>query len=338
MDVAAEFAIDEAVAGIDAFGSGHINDTWQVTGATGSRYVLQRINARVFADPAGVARNTSAVCRHVRNLIPALVPGVVPTSAGEAGLTTEAGVYRMMTFVAGAVGAPPLSKPAAHAAGAAFGRLQRCLADYDASRHVTPIPGFLELSGYLSAFDAALLRCDAQRRSRAAALIERVMMHRDHVSGETLGPEGMIHGDCKIDNLIFDDDRGEVRAIIDLDTVMWGRRAWDFGDLVRSGGARGAEDAQGLCLDLDLFRPIAAGFAGALGDLFDRESRAAFVEAPAYVAFMLATRFLTDFLSGDVYFKVADALQNLRRASAQLALFDSARDARGSIERILAQA
>ncbi|NJN51142.1 MAG: aminoglycoside phosphotransferase family protein [Gammaproteobacteria bacterium] len=327
--------MDGRVLSVEAFGKGHINDTWRVTTASHAHYMLQRINTKIFTDPVGVITNTIAVCRHLQGVAPRLVPQVVVARNARPAVSRASGVYRMLEYVHGRAGAAPLDDAQAHAAGHAFGRFQRALADYDATRHTLPIPGFLELAGYLRELDAALATTEPARRDRAGDLIARVVAQRHFVLRGQQGPAGMIHGDCKVDNLIFDETAPAVRAVVDLDTVMWGRRAWDFGDLVRSASVRGAEDAADLRLHLSLYTPIAEGFARGLGDLFDASCAAACVDAPAYVALMLGTRFLTDFLVGDRYFKVSDDSHNLRRAAAQLSVFDSAVAQRETMARIL---
>lgn len=328
-----QFAISGAVQSIEPHGAGHINRTWRVATDAGARYILQRINEHVFRDAAGIARNTVAVTGHVCTIEPGLVPASVPTRLGSAAVECKEGVFRMLVFVDGRTGVAPPSLADARAAGLAFGRLQALLRDYDASKHVVPIEGFLEMHTYRVAFDAAITSGEVARRDAAAAEIERVVAAREVDSHGAVGPAGMIHGDGKIDNVLFHDDG--TASVIDLDTVMWGRRAWDFGDLVRSAAAHGAEDAPGLTLDLARFRALAEGFVRGVGDLYDAELRAALVDAPAHLALMLGTRFLTDFLDGDRYFKVADQTHNLRRARAQLSLYDSMMSHRSAMAEIL---
>lgn len=338
LQIAEAFATDSRVQSAEPFGTGHINSTWRVTCESGTCYVLQRINDRVFPDAMGVARNTAAVCRHLRNAAPRLVPQLVPTRTDGVATQTRDGIFRMLEFVSGRAGEVPLEHAAAYAAGHAFGRLQRALADYDSKEHVVPIDGYFELPRYLMAFDAARTSGGSHRRLLAADQVEHVHTNRDYARIGMEGPAGMLHGDCKIDNLIFHPSTAEVRAVVDLDTVMWGRRAWDFGDLVRSASVRGGEDSPGLTLDLDLYRPIASGFVQGIGSLYDPQLETALIDAPAYVALMLGCRFLTDFLSGDTYFKVQDETHNLRRAQAQLSLFDSMHAQREAMTQIIRSA
>ena len=109
----------------------------------------------------------------------------------------------------------------------------------------------------------------------------------------------------------------DVVAIIDLDTVMVGDPAWDFGDLVRSAFAGTEESESPPALSASALAALASGFVSGMGTLDDV---ARFSAAPAYMSFMLGVRFLVDHLSDDVYFKVSVHGDNLRRARGQLAL------------------
>jgi Ser/Thr protein kinase RdoA (MazF antagonist) len=337
LDVARQFATRHTPSAARAIADGHINDTFVVDTDGPERYVLQRINRRVFVDPLSVVRNTARVVAHVERRAPGLVPRLVASRDHSPAVEADGDVWRMLAFIAhGEVRQAPLDLDSARAAGAAFGRFQAALVDYDATEHAPPIQGFLELPPYLRKLDAVLESGDARRRDRARDVIAAVFAQREHATAlMARGPLGLIHADGKVNNLLFARDAARVLAVLDLDTVMIGRRAWDFGDLVRSAAARGDEDASGLEIDLAPFAALAHGFREGLADVFDAELRAACVTAPRYLTFTLAVRFLVDFLDGDRYFKVADAEHNLRRARSQLSLADSEARLEHEMTRIL---
>ena len=335
--VARRFATQREPRGARALAEGHINDTYIVDTDGADRYVLQRINSRVFVDPRAVARNTARVVAHIEARTPGLVPRLVEARDGEPYVDADREVWRMLAFIAGGeVRAPPLDLASARSAGAAFGRFQAALVDYDATLHVAPIAGFLELPPYLGKLDAVLVSGDARRRSTARDAIEAVEARRAAAAAlMARGPLGVIHADGKVNNLLFACGESRVLAVLDLDTTMVGRRAWDFGDLVRSAAARGDEDARGLTLDLAPFAALARGFREGLGDAFDADLRDACVTAPRYLTFTLAVRFLVDYLDGDRYFKVDDPEHNLRRARSQLSLAESEERLEGDMESAL---
>ncbi len=337
LSIAARFALEGAPCRADDHHGGHINDTWFVTTDSGRRYVLQRINAQVFKDARGVADNTARVIAHISRRAPGLVPPFVAARDGAAAVSDGGATYRMLGFVAGRSLGGLSNVAQAAAAGSAFGRFQHALARYDRSSHVVPIPHFHELALQLDRFDRVLENPAAERIREAANDVERAQRDRTAVVAESLGPSGMIHGDGKVTNLLFNDD-DSVGAVLDLDTVMWGALSWDFGDLVRSAAALGDEDDPGIGFSIERYRALTTGYVRGAGDLVDAELRAALGTAPAYMAYMLGLRFLIDYLDGDRYFRVAHAQHNLVRARSQFRLFHLMVDARADMHRFAMRA
>jgi Ser/Thr protein kinase RdoA (MazF antagonist) len=324
--VVARFALDADAVRVERLAGGHINDTYVVELSDGRRYVLQRINAHVFRQASAVIENTARVVAHVERRAPGLVPRLVRARSGDAGIVDETGAWRMLVYVEdGRTATLPLDDAAARAAGEAFGRFQAVLADYPVEGYVQPIPQFLELAPRYADLDAVLSDPNGQpvRRDAAHDVVRELLRRRGAVTLGESGPTGLIHADTKITNVLFERNSSRVLAVLDLDTVMVGRRAWDFGDLVRSAAASGGEDTAGLALDIDVFAALAQGFIAGLGALDSPDLRAALVTAPRYITLTLAVRFLVDYLQGDRYFRVDDVEHNLRRARAQLSLVRS---------------
>jgi N-acetylhexosamine 1-kinase len=335
--IAGRFAVAGVPDRIDAHAGGHINDTWFVATDRAARYVLQRINPQVFADPAGVAGNTARVIAEVQRTEPGLLPPFVPAQDGGAAVLEAGATYRMLGFVGGRVLDGLESVAQAAASGVAFGRFQRALAHYDRSAHVVPIARFHELTWQLERFDRVLAAGRRERVKTALNDIDWTQRQRTRVVADSLGPRGMIHGDGKVSNLLFDAS-DNVCALLDLDTVMWGYLAWDFGDLVRSAAAVGAEDDPSIDFSIGRYRALATGYVRGAGDLVTAELRAALGVAPAYMAFMLGVRFLIDYVGGDTYFRVAHPEHNLVRARSQFRLYRALVDVRAELDRIAQEA
>ena len=284
--------------------AGHINDTY-IVDSRGSpdRFVLQRVNKRVFPRPRAVMRNIAKALAHDRG---GLLVAPLPTTAGEP-FVEDANLWRLYPFVPSRC-FQDLPEDLIVAAGAAFGEFHAAFADFDDSLEPA-IDGFHDLGRYLAALDAAPATPDA------AAARRQVDALRDAFTPTT--GQQLIHGDGKVNNLLFHPTEDTVVAIIDLDTLMVGDPAWDFGDLARSVFI-GAEEAAGARPpSLARFERLCQGFAAAHPELDDPVR---YANAPAYMSFMLAVRFLTDHLQGDCYFKVRQRGDNLQRALAQLQL------------------
>ena len=307
--------------------TGHINDTYLVGSAAGlnaqPKFVLQRLNPFVFRDPEAVMHNLAKALAHEGGR---LLIAPLDTAEGEPlARDAKGGCWRLFPYIPSR-NFQNLPDQLLHAAGAAFGGLLAVFADFEQPLQPA-IAGFNDLAHYLDRFDATPKSVETEAECRAVEALRR--RFKPGVAS------AVVHGDCKINNLLFHPDRLEVVAVIDLDTIMRGDPAWDFGDLVRSAFAGGEEAFSPQQLSLSRFERLCAGFAGAFAgiDYIDR-----YAAAPAYMSFMLAVRFLTDHLQGDIYFKVARRGDNLRRTRSQLALAQGFREARPTFACVLEKA
>jgi hypothetical protein len=85
-----------------------------------------------------------------------------------------------------------------------------------------------------------------------------------------------------------------------------------------------------MAIELDLVRGVAHGYLSGIGSILTPQELNALPLAGSLMAFENAIRFLTDHLSGDVYFRTHREAQNLDRTRAQLRrveLLDAERDA-----------
>ncbi len=307
----------EARGPLTAHDAGRINDTWM----TANGFVLQRINGAVFPDPGAVMRNLQAAIAHDGRYLVA----PLPTAAGEPFLKGDSGdAWRLFPRLE-ARNYEALPDALVAAAGTAFGGFLQRFRDFSGALDPV-IDGFHDLPRYLAQFDAAppLPDADAARRNVDAL---RGCFGPSHA-------RRVIHGDCKVNNLLFHPTRAAMVAIIDLDTLMLGDPAWDFGDLARSVCAGTEEGGAAAPLSLARLQELCRGFLSGYGPVDDAER---FAAAPAHMSFMLGVRFLTDHLRGDVYFKTARRGANLRRAEGQLALAEHLLGARPRLTALLEQ-
>jgi hypothetical protein len=140
-----------------------------------------------------------------------------------------------------------------------------------------------------------------------------------------------IHGDTKLDNFLFDSLSGKVKSLVDLDTIMPHTWLADWGDMVRSLSNIAGEkerDLSKIQVDLEVFEALAKGFLGIARSVNQREIDL-MVDAVRIIALELGIRFLTDYLRGDTYFKLASTDPpdlNRVRGIAQLTLFERISD------------
>lgn len=321
LDTARRIGHSFGVAGkIEPVAGGHINESFRIEGG-GRTLLLQWINPEVFPRADAVADNVESVLDHLTAQDP---KGGWPTLASAADGTRrvqdEHGLWRALSWLPDRV---QLDRPdgpeTARIGAAAFGQFAALLADLDPAGLEPVLPGFHDLDTRLTDFDAAVAETEAERREQAAALLEQVATDRDaHRVESGSARQRVIHGDTKFTNLLFTADRGAAIAV-DYDTVMPGALWMDFGDMLRSGASMGAEDdPHGGRIADDVLRAATEGYRQAVPDVSAETSSLA--TAPARMAFMLGVRFLTDFLSGDRYFRITRPGQNLDRAQHQLGL------------------
>lgn len=344
-EISRAFAIPGRFVDARPHGSGHINDTFIVRTEEGEalgRYVIQRINTRVFKDPLALMRNVQRVTEHLERKLaePAGEPGrrevlrLIPTLDGAPCHLDAAGyAWRGYHFIEGTRTVDVVEGvEQAHEAGRAFGAFQRQLADLPPPRLYETIPGFHDTPARLAALERAAREDRAERSARAGPELEFVLARRARgaLLTERLAdgrlPERVTHNDTKLNNVLFDRTTGRSVCVIDLDTVMPGACAWDFGDLVRTATCTAEEDERDLervVVRLDLYEALAAGYLEAARDFLEPAELESLVVGGELIALELGARFLHDFLDGDRYFKIARPDHNLDRARAQLALVAS---------------
>ena len=336
--ICAAFACDGAWVSSCPIPSGHINDTYcsefEDRGRR-VRYVNQRINHHVFRRPDLLMENIERVTRFARERI--LAAGgdpdretltIVPTRDGRSFLrTAEGDHWRMFRFIAGARTYDRVEDLRhVYAAAKAFGGFQKMLAGLPGGRLHETIPDFHDTRKRFAAFLEALGR-DARGRAAAVGPEIEFALARERDTGAVVDglasgaiPERVTHNDTKLNNVMIDDRTGVGVCVIDLDTVMPGSVLYDFGDSVRLGAATAAEDERDLSkvgFDLGLFDRLAAGYLDAARDFLVPEETGRLAFSAKLLTLECGIRFLTDHLSGDVYFKIRREGHNLDRARTQ---------------------
>ncbi len=318
---------------------GHINGTYVVE-CDGERFVLQRINRGVFKHPEEVMANIAAVTSHISRKLLAEggdeengVLHFLDSDTGKKFFIDGDGEYwRAYRFVEGDCRDSCDSVGTFTKVGRAFGRFQAQLADFDASSLYETIKDFHNTEKRYLDLEAA---AKADAVGRAASVERELLFARVRSDGcadiavgiaEGVFPLRVTHNDTKLNNIILDPVTGEGRCVIDLDTVMPGSLLYDFGDAVRYGASSATEDERDLnkvFIVPEMFAAFAEGFISVLGDSITESEILAFPTAARLITLETGMRFLTDYLSGDTYFRVDYPEHNLDRARNQFRLVQS---------------
>lgn len=327
------------------YGSGHINDTFVVTmdqAGTAVRYLLQRINERVFTNVAALMENIQRVTEHATRR--AAESGHPDASRRALALVTardgqpyhrdaQGGCWRCYLFIERARTYDLVERPEqAMAAARAFGEFQRLLVDLPGRRLHETIPFFHHTRRRFEAFQRAV---DADAHGRAAQARSEIdfALKQEPLADLLLDlqargeiPERVTHNDTKFNNVMLDDDTHEGICVIDLDTVMPGIALNDFGDMIRSATNSTAEDERDLSAvhaRLPIFEALVKGYLAAARPFLNEAELAHLAVSGQVITFEIGIRFLTDFLAGDTYFKIKRPNHNLDRAANQFAMVRS---------------
>lgn len=336
------FDIPGQLVAVEPLRRGHIHDTfistWKQGGAV-RRYLHQRMNDKVFHDIPAVMHNIERVSDHLRRRMGELeqldgfrILDLVPTREKRAYLVRDEGPWRTYVYVEGTYSCDACEGPEqAFEAARAFGWFQAQLQGVDCDDMRETIPRFFSTPYRLQQFEDALSEDPmdrakgavpeirfAQTRRKMTSVIEQAM------ATGTL-PTRIVHGDTKLNNVLFDEASHRAACIVDLDTCMPGYSLYDFGDLVRFTAATSAEDETDLSAvgtDLALYRALEAGYREATADFLTAEEVELMPFSARLVTFTIGLRFLADHLAGDRYFKVEREGQNLDRARVQFGMVD----------------
>lgn len=330
---------------------GHINDTFLVE--DGGQFVLQRINHYVFPSPRDIMENIAGVTAFLREKIrdrggdpDRETLSLRSTQAGEPLFVDRDGnFWRCMAYVAGAQSFESAESAAMlREAGRAFGEFQSLLSGYPAQTlhetiadfHNTPVrcqqlwqAAQEDRAGRLSQVEAEL--AFAKAREGGASLLMDLL-------GQGRLPLRVTHNDTKISNVLFDRETGRALCVIDLDTVMPGLCAFDFGDSIRAGATTAAEDEADLSkvhFDLERFAAYTEGFLSAAGKALTPTELATLPDGALLMTFEVGIRFLADYLNGDVYFRTAYPEHNLVRARNQFKLVEEMEQKRPGMDALI---
>lgn len=285
---------------------GHINSTFLAVCPAG-RFIVQSLNNDVFSAPENVMHNIAAVSALFEDQPDSSV--VLPhyLSAGERPWFEEDGaVWRVYEFME--CSAPALPYSSSFLAGRAFGSFMR-IAGSKKLKLKQSLPGYHDFGAYFAKLNGAM--ASASMKKLDGAVINRLSSLNDTLAQVFTAdfPKRVIHGDAKTDNIII----GSPSAVIDLDTIMDGYAALDFGDLVRS-VCRGNDN------DMSAVRDVARGFANGLEGALSGDEVHSLYYGILWSTGELAVRYLTDYLTQEGYFRDKSPAQCLARANELLQL------------------
>lgn len=340
--ISSQFCFEGSLKSFGPIGNGHINDTFLLEfidiESKISKYILQRINHEVFEKPLELMENIVKVTQHIRTKILQNGGNVMRECLTLIKTHDEKFVYkdrqgnywRAFYFIEHAISHQSVSSPDLfYETARAFGKFQNLLSDFPADCLFETIPGFHDTAKRFDALLQMIEKDPCGRRVKAQNEVDFALARHEEAKilvdllHQQKLPLKVTHNDTKLNNVLMDEKTGQGICVIDLDTVMPGLSLYDFGDAVRGGSCTADEDEMDLSkvdFSLELFEAFAKGFLEETGDSLTKLEKKYLPFSAKIISLELGVRFLTDYLSGDTYFKTYRQGQNLDRCKVQFKL------------------
>ena len=324
------FQIEGQVKEVFPIEIGHINETYKVTLTNEHHYILQNINTSIFRNPMEVMENIAKVGEYLQQKgYPKIVLLPVKTIDKHPFIKLELGCWRLYPFIENTITYNTVDTPEkAYQAAFTFGEYAAYLSEFEANKLHYTIPNFHNTPLRFEQFKEAIKQVSSERLNLAKKTITKLQSFSfllNKLQGIKL-PLRVVHNDTKINNILFDKSTLKPVCIVDLDTLMPGSLIYDYGDMVRTCTPsldENSADFDRVFVRKPVLTALTTGYLDGIGDRLTETEKNALPIGAQLIIFEQALRFLTDFLQGDIYYKVKNKKQNLIRAKNQLCLLTS---------------
>ncbi len=328
------FCIEGAFLGYETIQVGNVNRTYEVKfrqpDGSPKSYLIQNVNTYAFRKPVALMENIDKVTEHIRRKKPGQVAlHFHHTSDRKIYVEDGENFWRMTNFIPSITYNAVVNTDVVRNAGKAFGEFQMELSDFDITQLHETIPDFHNTRKRYEQLEAAVAADPRGRVAQVQSEIDYLMSVKEEACRLTdLQQQGVLplrvtHNDTKINNVLFHPKDNSALVVIDLDTVMPGLVAHDFGDAIRFVANKVEEDCEDSAkagIDLDIMRAFAEGFLSMTASTLTGPELDTLAMSSFCLAVELSTRFLADYILGDPYFNIRYAEHNLVRTRCQIAL------------------
>ncbi len=323
---------DVETVAVETIGGGLINHSFRISSRVKPDFLLQQINKKVFANPEHVQENYITIWEYAAFEFTGLR---LPSPKHCGNMTTlfvdaDENYWRAFEFINESQMFPVAQTPVqAKATAATFAKFTAAFNDFNIHQLKEVIPGFHDLSLRYQQFEAAINGEAYERMAKALPLIdelkkrERYKHFYEIIIESNEFPKRVMHHDAKIANVLFDNQTGEVICPVDFDTVMPGYFFSDLGDMIRSMVCSEDEtcaDFEGISIRSEFYEAIISGYLEVIGEQLTGTEKKYIHYSGLLMIYMQTLRFMTDYLNGDVYYRISHPEQNLLRAKNQLVL------------------
>jgi len=341
--IAEQFAPFTRVLNIHEFGNGNINDTYLVSIDAAlpeeRQFILQRINTQVFKQPKLIMQNMRAFTEHMRRRARDEghrweMPRVIPACDGQDFyIDIEGNFWRAISYVHNTQSFETITDTQlAREVGYALGTFQYLISDLSVEKLADTLEGFHIMPRYLQSYDRVFSTNGHESSAEVRYCFRFVEQRRQfaHVLEQARAqgklPLRPVHGDPKVNNVMIEKSTGRAISLVDLDTVKPGLIHYDIGDCLRSGCNPLGEETErweAVYFDPEIGAAILEGYLTQARNFLTEADYEYLYPSIRLLAFELGVRFFTDYLAGNVYFKVKHPQHNLQRALVQFKLTES---------------
>ena len=328
------FRIEGTYVGHEMIQVGNVNKTYEVKfilpNGQPKSFLVQNVNTYAFRHPVELMDNIDKVTEHIR----AKKPGQVTlhfhhTADRKTYVADGENFWRMTNYIPSVTHNVVRDNRVVYNAGKAFGEFQMQLSDFKPENLYETIPGFHNTRMRYRNLKDSIAADRAGRVAQVREEVEFLLSVEEEAckltdmlaSGEM--PLRVTHNDTKINNVLFDKSGDNPLVVIDLDTVMPGVVGHDFGDAIRFAANFVEEDCadyEKVGVNLNVFQSFAEGFLSMTAKTLTKAEIDTLAHSCFVLTAELATRFLADYIDGDLYFKTNYPEHNLVRTRCQIAL------------------
>jgi Ser/Thr protein kinase RdoA (MazF antagonist) len=314
-----QFSIDTKHISYKTISQGYINDTFLVSINNSPSYILQRINSSVFKDISGLHNNIEQALQKL-NADDYQSITLLKTKTDTSFYVHENSFWRILSYIENSIAYNfTLNKTIAFETGRIIARFHTLLKDETVQNYIETVPNLNYLPFKIKEFICALSTASKNLILNATDEIKFANQHFtifDNFYSSKL-PERICHNDTKLNNILFNKDSKGL-CLIDLDTIMKGYFHYDFGDAVRTIVSEANEDEKDLNkikFNLSLFEHFIKGLNNY--GLFLSTTEIKYLPiACVLMPFMHGLRALTDYLNGNIFYKISYKNQNLDRCKS----------------------
>lgn len=318
---------------ITPLAGGLINHSWLVRCEFKPSFLLQKININVFPRPEDVQHNYISISDYAEFEMTGLrLPYPRYFNDAESLFTdSQRNYWRAFEFIDEAYSPPVAERPAqVKATAKTFANFTATFNDFNTGQLKIVIPDFHNLLFRYFQLEESLNGELYERMAIAMPLVDELLKRERYKHFYELLSESpdsfplrVMHHDAKIANVLFSKKTGKVICPVDFDTVMPGYYFSDIGDMIRSMACsldENSTDFDNLHIRTDFYKAIIEGYTGIKNRFLTKEEKKHIHFTGLLMIYMQALRYMTDYLNGDIYYRITYPEQNFDRAKNQLIL------------------